>query len=211
MIFSAIDRFIGEADRTLRMVAGVVEPLRPSPAEQIPEHAPLSAAEKRESAALMRVNHSGEVCAQALYQGQAMASANPRLKAALATAAQEEIDHMAWSRDRIRELGGRTSVLNPLWYAGSFLLGYGAGKLGDGINLGFLAETERQVHRHLQGHLERLSARDARTRSVVEAMARDEAGHSAMAVSLGAVQFPEPAKRAMSLASRVMTTLSYRL
>ena len=211
MFFSGIDRFIEAADQTLRIVAGVVEPRRVSPAEQTPECDPMTPQEKKESAALMRVNHAGEVCAQALYQGQALASRSPELKAAVAAAAQEEIDHMAWSQRRIQELGGSTSILNPLWYAGSFLMGYGAGQLGDGINLGFLAETERQVQEHLQGHLARLCLHDVRTRSVVEAMARDEAGHAAMAVNLGAVQFPEPVKRAMALASRVMTTLSYRL
>jgi ubiquinone biosynthesis monooxygenase Coq7 len=209
MVFSGIDRLIGAVDRTLRVVAGVVEPRRASPADGIPEGEPLSAGEKKEAAALMRVNHAGEVCAQALYRGQALASRNTGLKAVLAESAQEEIDHMAWSQDRIHELGGRTSLLNPLWYAGSFLLGYGAGKLGDEINLGFLAETERQVQRHLEGHLRRLCLHDVRTRSVVEAMARDEASHAATAVSLGAAQFPAPAKQAMAMASRVMTTLAY--
>jgi len=211
LFLSATDRFIHSADQILRIVAGVIEPRRPSPAARVPESESLTAEDKQLSAALMRVNHAGEVCAQALYQGQALASRNPDLKNALNAAAQEEIDHMAWSRDRIAELGGRTSLLNPAWYAGSFLMGYGAGKLGDGINLGFLAETERQVQKHLEGHLERLSPQDLRTRSVVEAMARDEAGHARMAQRLGAVQFPGPVKLAMKLASRFMTTVTYRL
>ena len=210
MFFSAADRFIHSADQILRIITGVIEPRRESPAAKVSESEPLTEEEKKLSAALMRVNHAGEVCAQALYQGQALASSNPDLKDALKGAAQEEIDHMSWSRDRIAELGGRTSVLNPVWYAGSFLLGYGAGKLGDDINLGFLAETERQVQGHLESHLGRLSPRDLRTRAVVESMARDEAGHARMAQRLGAIQFPAPAKLAMKLASRVMTTVTYR-
>jgi 3-demethoxyubiquinol 3-hydroxylase len=205
---SILDRLIVEFDRGLRTLAGAPQAGRPSPAEDLPE-AQLHEAQRRHTAALMRVNHCGEVCAQALYQGQALASRNEALKGTLAKAALEEEDHLAWSQRRIQELGGRTSLLNPLWYAGSFTIGFAAGKLGDAWNLGFLAETERQVERHLEGHLERLDPADRKTRSIVEAMKRDEAGHARTAIYYGARELPRPAKRAMRLAARVMTSTSY--
>ena len=205
-----MDRFIQAADQVLRVLAGIVERRRASPAAEVPDSMALPTEGKKQSTALMRVNHAGEVCAQALYQGQKLATRNAGLKANLAQAALEELDHMAWCQDRIAELGGRTSLLNPLWYAGSFVIGYGAGKMGDDISLGFLAETERQVQRHLERHLDRLDARDVRTRLVVEAMARDEAGHATTAQQLGAASLPAPVRLAMTLMSRVMTTLSYR-
>jgi ubiquinone biosynthesis monooxygenase Coq7 len=157
----------------------------------------------------MRVNHCGEVCAQALYQGQALASDNAALKNALVRAASEEEDHLAWSQRRIEELGGRTSVLNPVWYAGSFAIGYVAGKLGDAWNLGFLAETERQVERHLESHMGRLAPEDRKTRAIVDQMRRDEASHARTAAGYGARELPPPVKRAMQSASRVMTATSY--
>lgn len=157
----------------------------------------------------MRVNHCGEVCAQALYQGQALASSNDDVKDALAKAAREEADHLAWSAQRVRELGGRLSLLSPLWYAGSLAFGYAAGRLGERWNLGFLAETERQVEQHLQGHVEKLGGRDARTRAVIESMQGEEAGHRRTAEALGARELPEPARLGMRLAARLMTTLSY--
>ncbi|HVJ13567.1 MAG TPA: 2-polyprenyl-3-methyl-6-methoxy-1,4-benzoquinone monooxygenase, partial [Burkholderiales bacterium] len=163
------------------------------------------------AAALMRVNHVGEVCAQALYQGQALTARQPAAREALERAAREEEDHLAWSAERIRELGGRPSLLNPLWYAGSFAIGAVAGALGDKWNLAFLAETERQVEEHLSGHLESLPEEDRRTRAVVEAMRADEARHRASAVALGAAELPEPVRRAMRLASKVMTTVAYRV
>jgi ubiquinone biosynthesis monooxygenase Coq7 len=159
----------------------------------------------------MRVNHCGEVCAQALYQGQAAASANPALRRELAAAAREEEDHLAWSEARIAELGGRTSILNPVFYAGSFAIGFVAGKAGDKWNLGFLKETERQVEAHLHGHLERLSPLDARTRAVVAQMKADERGHADKAVALGAVELPLPVKHAMKAVARVMTATTYRV
>jgi 3-demethoxyubiquinol 3-hydroxylase len=202
------DRLIAEFDKALRAVAGSPVAERAAPAED-PGDAMLTSAERRQAAALMRVNHCGEVCAQALYQGQALASSSAEIKAALARAAREEADHLAWSAQRIRELGGRTSFLNPLWYAGSVGLGYAAGKLGDAWNLGFLAETEKQVEEHLRGHLDRLSPRDKTTRAVIETMRREEAGHARTAESLGARELPEPVKRGMRLAARLMTNLSY--
>jgi ubiquinone biosynthesis monooxygenase Coq7 len=203
-----IDRCITEFDKGLRTIFGVHPSSRPMPGNELPE-AELGEAERRHAGALMRVNHCGEVCAQALYQGQALASNNADLRDALDQAAREEADHLAWCERRISELGGRLSVLNPLWYTGSIALGYVAGKFGDEWNLGFLAETEQQVEDHLQGHLERLSANDARTRAVVEQMKQDEAGHADTARRLGARDLPAPAKGAMRLAARVMTSASY--
>lgn len=167
--------------------------------------------EREDAAALMRVNHAGEVCAQALYQGQALASQDPSITAALEDAAREEEDHLAWTASRIRELGGRPSVLNPVWYAGSLAMGYAAGKFGDRWNLGFLKETERQVEAHLQSHLDRLNPADTRTRTVVERMQEDERGHADTAAQLGAVELPFPAKLLMKLTAKVMTSVSYRL
>src|SRR4249920_2459535 len=165
----SVDNLIGEFDRALRAVAGVAEAARRTPADGVTE-AELNAAEREHAAALMRVNHVGEVCAQALYQGQALTARDPQARATLEQAAQEEQDHLAWSAERIRELGGRPSLLNPLWYAGSFAVGALAGALGDRWNLAFLAETERQVEEHLGGHLRALPVSDVRTRAVVEAM-----------------------------------------
>jgi 3-demethoxyubiquinol 3-hydroxylase len=205
-----MDRLIAEFDRALRAVAGVAHAERPSPAEGIAE-TPLEDSPKAHAAALMRVNHVGEICAQALYQGQALTAREPQARQALEKAAREEEDHLAWSADRIRELGGRPSLLNPLWYAGSFAIGAAAGLLGDKWNFAFLAETERQVEEHLAGHLEALPPEDRRTRAVVEAMRVDEAQHRASALQLGAAELPVPVKRAMRLASRVMTTVAYRV
>jgi 3-demethoxyubiquinol 3-hydroxylase len=205
-----VDKLIAEFDRALRAVAGVANAARPSPAEQKPE-SELDAAARAHAAALMRVNHVGEICAQALYQGQALTARNERVKATLEQAAREEEDHLAWSIERIRELGGRPSLLNPLWYAGSFAIGALAGAMGDRWNLAFLAETERQVEEHLTGHLDALPSSDERTRAVVAAMRADEAKHAGTARSLGAPEMPGPLKLAMRLASKVMTTLAYRV
>ncbi len=211
MFLSGLDQLITRFDHSLRVMAGVVDAKRPSPAAHMAETSELSQEQRREAAALMRVNHAGEVCAQALYQGQALASGDQALKAKLEQAAEEELDHMAWTRDRVVALGGVTSVLNPLWYAGSFAIGVVAGKLGDRVSLGFLAETERQVEQHLNGHLARLSPEDVRTRVIVEAMAVEEAGHADMARRLGGMPLPAPVRHAMTLASKVMTTVAYRL
>jgi ubiquinone biosynthesis monooxygenase Coq7 len=201
-----VDRFIAEFDRALRAIAGVATASRPSPGASVPE----GAVEEREhAAALMRVNHVGEICAQALYQGQALTARDEQTRNALEQAAREEQDHLAWCAERIRELGGRPSFLNPLWYAGSFAIGAIAGVAGDRWSLGFLAETERQVEEHLGGHLDQLN--DERTRAVVSAMQADEARHRASALDLGAEELPQPVKQAMRLASRVMTTVAYRV
>jgi ubiquinone biosynthesis monooxygenase Coq7 len=205
-----IDRLIGEFDRALRTVSSVAEPSRLSPAAALPE-AELSEHDRRHAAALMRVNHVGEVCAQALYQGQALTARDPHARRALERAAREEEDHLAWSAQRVDELGGRTSWLNPVWYAGAFTIGTVAGVLGDRWNLGFLAETERQVEEHLSGHLERLPEKDERTRTLVEAMRADEARHRDTAVRLGAAALPAPVKLAMRFASGLMTRIAYRV
>ena len=206
----AVDRLILGLDTALRTVAGVQEAVRPSPGAGVAE-AELGEDQRSHAAALMRVNHVGEVCAQALYQGQALTARSPGNREALERAAREEQDHLAWSAERIEELGGRPSLLNPLWYGGAFVLGAAAGELGDRWNLAFLAETERQVEEHLTGHLERLSPEDAKTRAVVEAMRADEAKHRQSALALGAAEMPEPLKRAMRVLAKVMTTVAYRL
>jgi ubiquinone biosynthesis monooxygenase Coq7 len=204
------DRFISHFDRALRTIAGVHEARRPSPAAGVPA-ADLSPPERAHAAALMRVNHVGEVCAQALYEGQALAARTSEIRSSLEKAALEEQDHLAWCAQRVQELGGRLSLLNPLWYAGSLVLGISAGVLGDRWSLAFLAETERQVGEHLEGHLERLPAADERTRAVVAQMRMEEEGHRAGALALGAAELPPGVGRAMRLLSGVMTKVAYRV
>jgi ubiquinone biosynthesis monooxygenase Coq7 len=206
----ALDRAILEFDRALRAVAGIHQAERPNPADGVTE-GDLDEGARAHSAALMRINHVGEVCAQALYQGQALTARDAGTRDSLERAAREEGDHLAWSLDRIEALGGRPSLLNPLWYAGSLALGAGAGLLGDRWNLAFLAETERQVEEHLTGHLEKLSSEDAPTREVVKAMREDEARHRQTAVSLGAAELPAPVKRVMRVLARAMTATAYRI
>ena len=205
-----IDRAILGFDRILRTVFAPACPARPTPGGDFPEAA-LDEAQKRRVAALMRVNHCGEVCAQALYQGQALTSRDPSIRAALGRASDEEIDHLAWTERRIDELGGRKSVLNPLWYGGALAIGVAAGGFGERWNLGFLAETERQVEAHLRGHLDALPADDRKSRAIVEQMKQDEAAHAETAVRLGARELPAPVKLAMKLAAKLMTTVAYRL
>jgi ubiquinone biosynthesis monooxygenase Coq7 len=205
-----IDRLIAGFDVALRAVAGVRSARRASPADTIPE-AELSSAQRAHAAALMRVNHVGEVCAQALYQGQALTARNASVRDSLGQAAREEEDHLAWSAGRIDELGGRPSLLNPLWYAGSLALGMAAGALGDRWSLAFVAETERQVEEHLSAHLAQLAPTDARTRGVVQAMRADESRHRETAIALGAADLPPPVKGAMRVLAKVMTTVAYRV
>ena len=181
---------------------------RPSPAEGEAE-ADLSLQQRRQAAALMRVNHCGEVCAQALYQGQALFARDEKVRASLQEAADEEIDHLAWTAERINDLGGRLSVLNPIWYAGSFALGAAAALVSDKVSLGFVAETENQVSRHLQGHLDTLPEHDVRSRAIVKQMDIDERQHATNAVEMGGVELPEPAKRAMAVFGKIMTSTSY--
>lgn len=205
-----LDNLITAFDNSLRTVFAPARAARPNPAADLPE-AGLSETEKREAEALMRVNHVGEVCAQALYQGQALTARNPEARAALEEAAREETDHLAWCESRIEELGGRKSLLNPLWYAGSFALGATAGVLGDKWNLGFLAETERQVEAHLDEHLRQLPEQDAKSRGIVEQMKQDEIRHAQTAVHYGAAELPAPVKVAMRGASLLMKRIAHHI
>ena len=205
-----IDKLIVGFDKGLRTLFAPAQTLRPVPGDVLPDAA-LDETQQRLSASLMRVNHSGEVCAQALYQGQAMTAREPSAKQALEQAAQEETEHLAWTERRIAELGGSKSVLNPLFYAGSFAMGAMSGLLGDKWNLGFLAETERQVVRHLEGHLERLPAEDQKSRAIVEQMREDEARHATSALDHGGAELPAPVKAAMKASSKVMTETAYWL
>jgi 3-demethoxyubiquinol 3-hydroxylase len=202
-----IDPLIVALDKALRTLYAPALARKPSPAERLKQD-PLSEDDKQLSTSLMRVNHTGEVCAQALYHGQALTARDSRARSALERAAQEETDHLAWTEQRIRELGGRKSLLNPFWYASSFALGAAAGLMGDRWNLGFLAETERQVVRHLDGHLKRLPARDEKSRVLVKQMKRDEARHATTALHHGAAELPLPFKLAMRLGSKLMTSTS---
>ncbi len=204
------DAFILQFDKALRTVFASAHSRRAYPDAGIPE-AELSEAEKRHAAGLMRVNHSGEVCAQALYQGQALTARNPEAARALLEASDEETEHLAWCEQRLRDLGSHKSFLNPLWYAGSFALGAVAGALGDKWNLGFLAETERQVEGHLDGHLSSLPETDAKSRAVVEQMKADEIRHAETAIAHGGAELPEPVKQAMRLTSKLLTFAAYRV
>lgn len=206
----SIDTVILEFDRFLRTLAAPARSRRPVPGDSLPD-ADLSDQDRRNVVGLMRVNHCGEVCAQALYQGQALTSRQPEVREALREAAQEEVEHLAWTEQRLRELGGRTSLLNPLWYLGSLSIGVLAGVVGDQWNLGFLAETERQVEVHLDSHLQRLPVDDGRSRAIVEQMREDEIEHARMAVAFGAAELPGPVRLGMKTLARAMTGLSYRL
>ena len=205
---SPIDRFLGAADNFLRSVSTTPPSSRPYPAKGIPE-ANLSNAEKKLAAALMRVNHSGEIAAQALYQGQALTAKTPEMAALLHEAAVEEADHLNWTAKRIDALGSRTSVLAPFWYIGAFTIGAVAGRLGDRISLGFLAETERQVEQHLMEHMQRLPVADEASRAVVEQMKEDEAKHMNTALDHGGADLPKPIQMAMRASGKVMTTVAH--
>jgi ubiquinone biosynthesis monooxygenase Coq7 len=197
-------------DRALRTLSGTVSPTRPTPGERIAEP-DLTAHERRDAAGLMRVNHTGEVCAQALYAAQALVARDADVRARYALAAREEEDHLAWTQARLTELDARPSLLNPLWYAGSFAIGLVAGVAGDRANLGFVVETERQVEDHLTAHIERLPANDTKSRAIVTQMRDDEARHGAMATDAGAVPLPFPVRRAMRAAADVMRVVAYRI
>jgi 3-demethoxyubiquinol 3-hydroxylase len=206
--FSSFDKFLGEIDKAIKVLSAPSRSGRDLPAaegEVLPEGT------RAESVRLMRVNHSGEVAAQALYRGQALTSRDEGIAAAMRHAAAEEADHLAWCNQRLKELNGRTSVLNPIWYAGSFAIGALAGALGRGTGMGFVAETERQVEAHLRGHLQRLGSADHRSRAILEQMTHDEMQHGAQAASLGAKALPYPVGAAMRLTSRLMTRGSYWL
>ena len=206
------DELIASADLALRTLSGAASAGRPMPrpaAGDLP--ADLSPAERRLSGALMRVNHVGEVCAQALYAAQALTARTPALRAQMQAAGREETDHLAWTERRLADLGARTSLLNPLWYAGAFAIGLAAGRAGDRISLGFVGETERQVAQHLASHLQRLPEADQASRAVVAQMRDDEARHADQALRAGAAEMPAPVRWLMRQSARVMTRLAHHL
>ncbi|VVD88658.1 2-polyprenyl-3-methyl-6-methoxy-1,4-benzoquinone monooxygenase [Pandoraea terrigena] len=213
------DNLISELDRGLRAIAGVTQATRPTPTVDAPipsvySDAPigddaLTSQERRHVAGLMRVNHVGEVCAQALYQAQKLATVRPELRFAFEQAGKEEEDHLAWTAHRLSELGSRPSLLNPLWYAGAFAIGFVAGKCGDKVSLGFVSETERQVEHHLETHLNDLPPNDLRSRAIVDQMRRDEIAHGQAARDAGGIELPAPVQRVMRAAAKVMTTTAY--
>lgn len=207
---SISDSMLIAADAALRTLFAKPHANRSTPLPTSPPGA-LSDAERKEAGALMRVNHVGEVCAQALYTAQAAATRNPALRAHLMAASDEETDHLAWTRQRLDELGAHPSRLNPLWYAGAFGLGLVAGRLGDPVSLGFVAETERQVEAHLDGHMTKLPAGDTASRAVVAQMKLDEARHAVEARNAGGRELPPPVKGLMRMAARVMTTVAHRI
>lgn len=209
--YSPADRLLLQADAALRTLLPFSgQPARPSPAV-LKSETELSESETRHVAGLMRINHTGEVCAQGLYQGQALTARLPQIRQAMEQAADEEIDHLAWCEQRIRQLGSHTSVLNPLFYGLSFGIGASAGLISDRISLGFVAATEDQVCKHLDDHLSQLPAGDEKSRAILEQMRDDEAQHSTAAIAAGGVRFPAPIKFGMSLVSKVMTKATYRI
>lgn len=231
---SPIDRWLAAADQTLRTLSGAVTAARPLPSPPTgiqagpmtfhgtpagsgaasgaaPQAPALTDEQRRLSGALMRVNHVGEVCAQALYQAQALTARTPELRQQMLHAAQEELDHLAWTQQRLRQLDDRPSLLNPLWYAGAFAIGLAAGRAGDAVSLGFVVETERQVEEHLMGHLDRLPPQDQASRAVVDQMRQDEARHGRQAREAGAAELPAPVQAVMRAAAKVMTSTAHRL
>jgi len=200
---------VAVVDQALRSLTSTAQAARPTPTSTQADDISDVAA-RRISGALMRVNHVGEVCAQALYSAQALATRNPALRTQFEKAAREETDHLAWTQQRLRELGARPSLLNPLWYAGAFGIGLIAARAGDAISLGFVVETERQVEQHLESHLDRLPRDDAASRAIVARMKNDEAGHAASAEQAGATTLPAPVRWAMRAAGRIMTTTAHR-
>ena len=208
---SRVDRVLSCADNALRTLSGAHSASRSCPQAKAQGSTGLAPQERQLSAALMRVNHVGEVCAQALYNAQTLATDDAALQRQFDAAAREEADHLAWTQARLRQLGDRTSLLNPLWYAGAFGIGLLAGRLGPSISLGFLAETERQVEEHLRGHLDRLPAADHGSRAIVQHMLEDEARHAADARAAGAVELPAAVKLAMRMAAKLMTGTAHHV
>ena len=208
---SPIDRLILEFDTALRSVVGGAHAHRPTPGSDVGGNLGLDAVERKHAAGLMRVNHVGEVCAQALYQSQKLVARNPEIQEMLDHFGQEEMDHLAWCETRLQELGSHTSYLNPLWYAGSFAIGLAAGLAGDRWSLGFVAETEKQVENHLESHLEKLPKEDQRSRAIVDQMRIDEIAHGQAAKNAGGANLPEPIQKIMQAMSKVMTTTAYKI
>jgi len=205
------DHLIIEIDKAIRTLHGVVSQRRPTPLPEEDSSQSLTDEQRQHAAGLMRVNHVGEVCAQALYQAQRITSTSPEIKQQLAHAATEEEDHLAWCAQRLKELGSRPSLLNPIWYGGSFALGVLAGLAGDAWSLGFVVETEKQVEKHLDSHLETLPENDLASRAIVDQMRREEIEHGNMANDAGARELPEFAKKIMQATAQVMTKTAYRL
>jgi 3-demethoxyubiquinol 3-hydroxylase len=205
-----LDAWLSAGEHALRTLAGASVAARPSPAANLPKRA-LDETERRLSGALMRVDHVGEVCAQALYRAQSLVTSDAALRERFIEAAREETDHLAWTKQRLDELGARPSLLNPLWYAGAFGIGLLAGRFSDRTSLGFVVETERQVEQHLDGHLQRLPMNDGASRAIVERMKDDEARHAMQATQAGAAELSAPVRLAMRLAARVMTRVAHRV
>jgi len=205
-----LDDLVIGFDRALRTLSGHATSSRPTPGANIAE-VELAPDERRHAAGLMRVNHAGEICAQALYAAQAITARDPAIRKQFAQAAREEEEHLAWTRQRLAELSDRVSLLNPLWYGGAFAIGILAGKASDQVNLGFVVETERQVEDHLTNHMEQLPPADARSRAIVEQMRDDEVRHGAMAEAAGAAPLPFPIRRLMRAAADVMRAVAYRV
>ncbi len=209
--YTPIDRLIIGIDSALRMATGqIAGARRDNPADSVPEIV-MEEDQRRHAAGLMRINHAGEICAQALYAGQAATARSAAVQADMQQAANEEIDHLSWCRERLDELDSKPSLLDPLWYAGSFAIGAAAGLAGDGWSLGFLKETENQVEAHLEGHIEKLPPEDARSRAILDQMKIDEAKHAKMAEDSGAYDLPQPVRRLMKLTAGVMKAIAYRI
>ena len=209
--YSLFDRLLVQGEQAMRtLVPGAAQAARPSPAQHLRSDA-VDETQRKHVAGLMRINHTGEVCAQALYQGQALTARLPDIRAQMEEAAAEEIDHLAWCEQRLNELGSRTSVLNPLFYGLSFGLGAVAGKISDRVSLGFVAATEQLVERHLDDHLTQLPADDLKSRAILEQMREDEIEHASHALQAGGMVFPRPVKGTMKLMSKVMTGAAYRI
>jgi len=209
--YSRLDHLIISVDSALRMNSGeTIEAKRPNPAASVPDIV-MDEANREHAAGLMRINHAGEICAQALYAGQAATARNPEVQAEMQQAADEEIDHLSWCKDRLDELESQPSLLAPLWYAGSFAIGAAAGLAGDGWSLGFLKETENQVEAHLENHIAKLPAEDERSRAILDQMKIDEAKHAQMAEDSGAFDLPRPVRRLMKLTAGAMKAVAYKL
>lgn len=209
--YSFLDRLLTQADQSLRtLVPGAAQASRPSPAQHL-ANVPMDAVERQHIAGLMRINHTGEVCAQALYQGQALTAKLPDVRAKMEHAAAEEIDHLAWCEQRLEELNSQPSVLNPLFYGLSFGMGAVAGMISDRVSLGFVAATEQLVERHLDDHLAQLPEEDIKSRAILEQMRIDEIEHGSQALEAGGMVFPEPVKAAMTLLSGFMTKATYKI
>jgi ubiquinone biosynthesis monooxygenase Coq7 len=208
---SPIDRLIIEFDTALRSVVGGANSQRPAPGSELLSKTVLDTQERQHAAGLMRVNHVGEVCAQALYQSQKLVARNPQIQEMLDHSGQEEMDHLAWCETRLQELGSHTSYLNPFWYAGSFAIGLAAGLAGDKWSLGFVSETEKQVENHLESHLQKLPQEDHRSRAIVDQMRMDEIEHGQAAKDAGGVPLPEPIQKMMQMMSKIMTSTAYKI